>query len=81
MLPVPAGASKATIIRSDDVRVVGLRQRGADGQPRIEHLSFDPVTDSYTYVWKTDKAWNGCRALLLTFRDGRSATALFELWK
>ena len=45
------------------------------------YLSFDPVTDSYTYVWKTDKAWNGCRALLLTFRDGTSATALFELWK
>ena len=45
------------------------------------HLSFDPVTNSYTYVWKTDKAWNGCRALLLTFRDGTTATALFQFGK
>ncbi|HEX4896906.1 MAG TPA: PxKF domain-containing protein [Candidatus Limnocylindrales bacterium] len=45
------------------------------------YLQFDPLTDRYTYVWKTDRAWRGCRALVLTFRDGSSATAWFEFRK
>ena len=34
-------------------------------------LSYDPASDTYTYVWKTDKAWAGtCRQLVLKFADG-----------
>jgi hypothetical protein len=34
-------------------------------------LSYDPATDTYTYVWKTNRAWsNSCRRLTLTFIDG-----------
>jgi hypothetical protein len=44
-------------------------------------LSYDPSTDQYTYVWKTDKAWAGsCRKLVLKFADGSPAhTLLFSL--
>ena len=29
-------------------------------------LSYDPLADVYTYVWKTDKPWKGtCRQLVL----------------
>ncbi|HLO36293.1 MAG TPA: ExeM/NucH family extracellular endonuclease [Candidatus Deferrimicrobium sp.] len=41
-------------------------------------LQYDPLTDTYTYVWKTLKAWSGtCRELDLTFRDGTFRTADF----
>jgi hypothetical protein len=44
-------------------------------------LSYDPVTDTYTYVWKTDKAWKGaCRQLVLKLADstGSEHTASFS---
>jgi Regulator of chromosome condensation (RCC1) repeat len=43
-------------------------------------LSYDPATDRYTYVWKTDKAWAGtCRALVIRLADGSPAkTATFR---
>jgi len=41
-------------------------------------LSYDPTTDTYTYVWKTDKSWSGtCRRLFVTFADGSVRTADF----
>jgi hypothetical protein len=43
-------------------------------------LSYDPAIDTYTYTWKTDKAWaNTCRQLTVTLTDGTSHTALFSL--
>jgi hypothetical protein len=34
-------------------------------------LTYDPLADRYTYVWKTQKAWAGsCRRLELKFYDG-----------
>jgi hypothetical protein len=45
-------------------------------------LSYDPASDQYTYVWKTDKAWAGtCRALVLKLADGATHTANFEFTK
>jgi hypothetical protein len=45
-------------------------------------LSYDPSTDTYTYVWKTAKAWaNTCRQLVLTLIDGSQHTALFKFTK
>ncbi len=42
-------------------------------------LSYDPTTDTYTYVWKTQKAWAGqCRRLALRLTDGSEHTALFQ---
>ena len=45
-------------------------------------LSYDPTTDQYTYVWKTDKSWAGkCGTLQVMFNDGTTQTALFKFTK
>jgi predicted extracellular nuclease len=44
-------------------------------------LTFDPSTGTYTYTWKTDKAWaDQCRVFTLTLDDGayRSANLQFR---
>lgn len=42
-------------------------------------LSYDPATDQYTYVWKTDRGWgNSCRTLTVRFDDGTEHTANFK---
>jgi hypothetical protein len=42
-------------------------------------LSYDPATDQYTYVWKTNGAWaSSCRRLTVTLRDGTRHHALFH---
>lgn len=46
--------------------------------PGSATLSYSAGTTAYTYAWKTDKAWTGCRRLTLTFVDGSSATAEFS---
>jgi len=41
-------------------------------------LTYDPSTDTYNYIWKTNKAWAGsCRQLI----DGTSHMALFSFKK
>ncbi|MFJ7244740.1 PxKF domain-containing protein [Kitasatospora sp. NPDC098652] len=43
-------------------------------------LQYDPASGTYTYVWKTDKAWSGtCRTFTLGLNDGTTHTALFQL--
>ena len=45
-------------------------------------LQYDPLTDTYTYVWKTDKAWaNSCRQLTVQFIDGAFYQANFKFTK
>jgi len=45
-------------------------------------LAYDALTDTYTFVWKTDKAWsNSCRRLMLRFTDGSTADAEFRFTK
>jgi len=42
-------------------------------------LSYDPATDTYTYVWKTSKPWAGtCRQLMVRFFDGSEYVANFK---
>jgi hypothetical protein len=42
-------------------------------------LTYDATTDTYNYVWKTDKSWAGtCRQLVLTTKDGGVHRANFE---
>lgn len=42
-------------------------------------LTYDPTTDVYTYVWKTQRSWGGtCGTLLLMLADGTTHTALFD---
>ena len=43
-------------------------------------LKYDSATDTYTYVWKTDKAWAGtCRVLRVMLDDGTVHVAGFKL--
>ena len=43
-------------------------------------LTYDPATDTYTYVWKTDKAWAGtCRQLVVQLVDGTFHLASFRM--
>ena len=45
-------------------------------------LSYDPASDQYTYVWKTDKGWSGtCRQLVVKFKDGSEKSANFKFTK
>jgi hypothetical protein len=42
-------------------------------------LTYDATTDTYTYVWKTDKAWAGqCRELIVRLDDGTDHVAHFQ---
>ena len=43
-------------------------------------LTYDPITGTYHYVWKTDRAWAGtCRRLVLGLDDSSSHSADFRL--
>ncbi|HVM12118.1 MAG TPA: PxKF domain-containing protein [Actinomycetota bacterium] len=47
-------------------------------------LTYDSVSDTYTYVWKTDKAFatgTGCRQLVMRFLDGTIRRANFKFTK
>lgn len=45
-------------------------------------LQYDPVTDQYIYVWKTDRNWAGkCAKLVVTLKDGTSHEAWFRFTK
>jgi hypothetical protein len=42
-------------------------------------LTYDPLTDQYTYVWKSSKSWAGtCRQLTVLFNDGTQQYATFK---
>jgi len=42
-------------------------------------LSYDAASGQYTYVWKTESSWRGCRELSLAFNDGSTPkTARFQ---
>jgi hypothetical protein len=42
-------------------------------------LTYDPATQTYTYVWKTEKSWaNTCRRLTIAFSNGSLGTKTAE---
>lgn len=50
--------------------------------PGSSSLSYDTLTQTYNYVWKTDKAWAGtCRQLEVKLADGTSHFANFQFKK
>lgn len=43
-------------------------------------LQYDPGSSTYTYVWKTSKAWTGtCQQFTLQLTDGTTHTADFQV--
>ena len=58
-----------------DAEVDGVEQTVNAGS---SELSYAPGSDTYTYVWKTDRAWSdSCRQLVVRFDDGTTARANF----
>jgi hypothetical protein len=42
-------------------------------------LSYDSTSNTYTYLWKTDKSWsNTCRLFTMRLIDGTDHTAVFQ---
>jgi hypothetical protein len=42
-------------------------------------LSYNAISDQYSYVWKTDKSWKGtCRMLIVGLNDGTQHFAKFR---
>ncbi|HET8768324.1 MAG TPA: PxKF domain-containing protein [Pedococcus sp.] len=51
-------------------------------QPGGSSLQYDAATGTYTYVWKSDKAWAGsCRQLVVKLDDGTLHRANFKFTK
>jgi hypothetical protein len=47
-----------------------------------EPFSYDAATDSYKFVWKTDKAWaTWCGTLTVALDDGTSETLAVRFTK
>ena len=47
--------------------------------PGDSSLSYDPLTDQYNFVWKSDKSWAGtCRMAVVKLVDGTEHVALFS---
>jgi hypothetical protein len=67
--------SRAMACDSDDP-VDAIEQTVSAG---ASGLTYDAATDRYTYVWKTQKAWTGCRQLVVKFDDGTVHRANFKL--
>jgi hypothetical protein len=44
-------------------------------------LSYDPVSDQYVYVWKTERTWRDCYKLTLRLADGQEHSAMFKFVK
>jgi hypothetical protein len=72
-----AGYPKSQQISCDSAAPVdGIEETVTAGS---SSLSYDPTTDQYTYVWKTQKSWAGmCHQLILRFADGTVQRANFQ---
>ena len=72
-----AGPPRSQVIACDTTADVdGVEQTVSAGG---SSLTYDPVSDTYSYVWKTDKSWAGtCRQLVLAFADGSVERATFK---
>jgi len=47
-----------------------------------KNLTYDPLTDTYSYPWKTSKSWeNTCRQLTIRFSDSTQRTLYFNFTK
>jgi hypothetical protein len=77
---IPSDGSSSQQIQCDaSAAIDALEETAAPGDST---LTYDPSSDHYQYVWKSDKAWAGsCRRLVLQLVDGSTHTALFKFLK
>jgi len=73
-----AGYPKSQVIACDSTADVdGIETTVTAGG---SSLTYDPTSNLYTYIWKTDKGWAGtCRQLVFTFTNGSVQRANFKL--
>ena len=65
-----------TIVCNSSASVDGIEETVSAGG---SSLSYDAGSDTYSYIWKTDKSWAGtCRQLVLKLSDGASYRANFQ---
>jgi len=70
-----AGYPKSQVIACGANEVDAIEETMTAGSST---LSYAAGSDTYTYVWKTDKAWTDtCRQLVVKFDDGTTARANF----
>jgi hypothetical protein len=69
-----AGSPSSTAVTCGDLAVDALEVTVTAGS---SDLAYDAATDTYTYVWKTNKNWTGCRQLVLVLTDGTEHRANF----
>lgn len=71
------GFPKSQPMNCDSAAVVdGIEQTASSV---ASTLSYDPVSNQYTYIWKTDKSWvNTCQQLVMQFSDGTIHRANFK---
>ena len=71
-----AGYPRSQVIEcNSQAEVDGVEQTVNAG---TSSLSYDALSDTYNYVWKTDKTWeDSCRQLVVKFDDGTTARANF----
>ena len=77
---LPAGSpSSVQVVCADGSVPDDVEQTVAAGS---SSLSYAAGTETYTYVWKTQKAWTGtCRQFTLRLMDGTAHTAIFDFRK
>jgi hypothetical protein len=74
-----AGYPISQVIPCDSSALVdGIEQIDSPG---ASGLSYDAGTQTYHYVWKTEKSWTGCRQLVVKFTDGSYARANMKFTK
>lgn len=74
-----AGYPRSEGIACGSQQVDGIEQTV---QPGASDLTYAAGSDTYTYVWKTDKAWaDSCRQLVLRFDDGTVKRVNFSFTK
>ena len=75
---IAAGYPKSQKVTCDPTAPVDALEETAT--PGSSGLSYDPLTDRYHYVWKTERAWaNSCRQLQVMLKDGTVHQATFQL--
>ena len=71
-----SGFPKSYMVECDGSNLDDVEETVTSGN---SSLSYNPDSDQYTYVWKTDKSWSGtCRELIVKLTDGSEHTALFQ---
>ena len=75
--PVSCTAPEA-VTSGDPTASVGKSSEEGDNNNDNHGNNNDDEDGGYTYVWKTDRSWRGCRTLIVKLVDGTYHRAIFD---